>query len=284
MARFVKGFSPYPPQAYWDRAWLEREYAEKGKPLHVIAAELGVTTSPVHHWLKKHGIKARTNGEIRALEAAPRKRPPGPPLAERFWAKVEKKPGCWIWKGSVTKHGGYGELIRGGGDRTKLRAHRVSWELHHGPIPDGLCIFLRCGNPLCVRPEHLRIARLRDRPNYNSEPVPIRFWRNVKNVGGEGCWEWTGTKTTGGYGVLSVDRRPEKAHRIAWRLTHGEPAPHFFVCHRCDNPPCVRPDHLFLGTHQDNMGDMVRKGRHYRRGPVPDPTRPGSRYRDEPGE
>src|SRR5437867_4194449 len=89
-------------------------------------------------------------------------------------------------------------------------------------------------------------------------PVADRFWAKVRK--GEGCWEWTGS-TDRRYGELWFNGRTEKAHRVAWILTHGTEPPGQ-VCHRCDNPRCVRPDHLFLGSMSDNINDCVRKGRH----------------------
>lgn len=77
----------------------------------------------------------------------------------------------------------------------------------------------------------------------------------------DGCIEWGGTRSSQGYGIA---KRKEKAHRKAWREAFG-PIPYGMqVCHRCDNPPCVNPDHLFLGTHADNMRDKREKGRCYR--------------------
>lgn len=74
-------------------------------------------------------------------------------VERRFWAKVEKLSGdgCWMWTGAKA-HFGYGSVrIRG----KTLRAHRVSWEWAHGPIPNGLCVLHRCDTPACVRPSHL---------------------------------------------------------------------------------------------------------------------------------
>lgn len=94
--------------------------------------------------------------------------------------------------------------------------------------------------------------------------VAERFWAKV--LKGEGCWEWQGSKSkAGGYGYVhvggQVNRRPMKAHRLSWEL-HNGPIPHgLWVLHQCDNPPCVNPSHLFLGTRTDNMQNAASKGR-----------------------
>lgn len=75
------------------------------------------------------------------------------------------------------------------------------------------------------------------------------------------CWQWTGGCFVSGYGQIKVAGKPWKAHRLAWTLTNGEVPDGLFVLHRCDNPKCVRLDHLFLGTNADNSADMVAKGR-----------------------
>lgn len=74
------------------------------------------------------------------------------------------------------------------------------------------------------------------------------------------CHVFTGTKPTG-YGTISVDGEMRLAHRVAWELAYGAIPPGLWVLHRCDHPPCVRVDHLFLGTRADNTADMVAKGR-----------------------
>lgn len=85
-----------------------------------------------------------------------------------------------------------------------------------------------------------------------------RFWAKVARS--DGCWDWSGAAVHG-YGVLQVDGAPRRAHRISWEMVNGPIPDGLFVCHHCDNKRCVRPDHLFLGTHQDNMDDAKRKGR-----------------------
>jgi hypothetical protein len=94
---------------------------------------------------------------------------------------------------------------------------------------------------------------------YVAKPIEERFWGSVKVAGPDECWEWQAGRSKG-YGVIKWDGKQRKAHRISWMLAHGE-MPELLVCHHCDNPPCVNPAHLFLGTHRDNVMDKVSKGR-----------------------
>ena len=96
-----------------------------------------------------------------------------------------------------------------------------------------------------------------------------RFWAKVKKTAK--CWLWTASYRHKGYGAFAYRERGvnvnDRAHRFSWRIHYGEIPDGLLVLHRCDTPACVRPDHLFLGTHQVNVDDMIAKGRlnHMRR-------------------
>lgn len=181
------------------------------------------------------------------------------PLEKRFWSKVDKTNTCWHWTGA--KHGkkGPGVILMPGG-KIPILAHKLSWTLANGFLSDNLWVIQTCGNRLCVNPDHLRISETK------TQSIEDRFWRYA--VKQDGCWEWRGRKDKNGYGMLSSKKRPYtlRAPRISWEL-HIGPIPNgLWVLHKCDNPSCSNPEHLFLGTPLDNVTDMIQKGRGARKG------------------
>ena len=99
--------------------------------------------------------------------------------------------------------------------------------------------------------------------NLTSKTLEERFWSKVSKDS-TGCWLWTGCVSGNclKYGTLRKNGLPTKAHRVSWELHFGAIPAGLLVCHRCDVPVCVNPEHLFLGTTKDNIRDMIAKRRH----------------------
>jgi len=111
---------------------------------------------------------------------------------------------------------------------------------------------IRFCSPLCGynwRSTHPRVS------------VTALFWAKVDTTDISGCWIWTAGKNSKGYGNFWANNKEIKAHRFSWELHYGKIPKGQFVCHHCDNPSCIRPSHLFVGSNQDNMNDMIAKER-----------------------
>lgn len=111
--------------------------------------------------------------------------------------------------------------------------------------------FLRYGSPLGV-------STLRGQPG---ESLAVRMERIGWTVKQNECWEWNGAKGEAGHGQIRIDKKSRQAHRIMFEIHYGPVPEGDNVLHRCDNPPCVNPGHLFSGTQKQNMDDMWAKGR-----------------------
>lgn len=98
---------------------------------------------------------------------------------------------------------------------------------------------------------------------FKSRPLEERFWEKVDKRGPDECWPWNASRDKNGYGHFGIGNgRTTRAHRVSWQLANSSEIPAaMLACHTCDNPPCVNPAHIFIGTMADNLQDASAKGR-----------------------
>lgn len=144
-------------------------------------------------------------------------------MTVRFWSRVEKTDGCWNWTGDRSDDG-YGRIcIRG---RRVCFAHRVSWEMHNGSIPEGMCVLHRCDNPRCVRPDHLFVGTREDNAKDRDAKWRGVFARGEAN-GQAKLTEIQVREIRGRFGFVRLGRGP----RPAGQPTNGEIAAIYGVTH-----------------------------------------------------
>lgn len=182
-------------------------------------------------------------------------------------SKSDKNWLCWNWIGTKSKYGGPIFKLGTKNNEKEYSARRISLLITGKILSPRERVFYICKNKLCVNPEHLTFG---NEGRFNAKIQKL----NEKNGG---CWIWTSAEDKNGYGKFCYYDKDNqtyhdvRAHRYSWELRNGPISSSIIlVCHKCDNPRCVNPDHLFLGDAEENMHDRDQKGRsshgdkHYR--------------------
>lgn len=169
----------------------------------------------------------------------------------RFESKIDRQPnGCWSWRGTDSNS----QLLFTVRHGQQVNPRKFARLLTGEGVPEGSRLRAACGNRKCVSPEHAYVPRSREHLTKRS-----RVSQET------GCWEWQGSVNEWGYGTMGGDGGGSvQAHRVSFAVFNGYVPRGSCVCHRCDNPRCVNPEHLFLGTNSDNVADKVEKKRQAR--------------------
>jgi len=170
-------------------------------------------------------------------------------IKERFFSNIKKQNDCLIWQGDI-KSDGNGRFYH---DYERQNINIIAWQIYYSEKPKGRIIKF-CNKKLCIAKNHMGV-------NTNINDLERAFWSKVKKGSNDDCWEWIGNGDINKYGTFYCFGANTQAHRFSYRITNGNFLKELCVLHKCDNPSCVNPNHLFLGSHNDNVQDKVEKNR-----------------------
>lgn len=179
------------------------------------------------------------------------------PIEVRFAAYLMKGSDdeCWDWLGPVTNTG-QPTIGKGGKGAGQVSARALAYRLAVGTEPLRE-VLTTCGKKCCLNPRHLVLAG----GAKSKSTLRVRFEAKVRRAGPKECWLWTDNPIASGYGKLSTgrDSSPILAHRLAWRLAHGDIPKGLFVKQRCGNRLCCNPTHLFLALNPIDSPEVSAK-------------------------
>lgn len=160
---------------------------------------------------------------------------------------VGNEKDCWNWtmRTNSSNRPIY-SIVRDNRTYT-LSVQRISLENFLGHPVESRYIDSVCGNPICCNPKHL-----------GERDLHHRLFGNTHLDDDTGCWEWLGAISgKNGYGVITINGKAKSAHRVSYEISVGKIEKGLMVLHKCNNRICINPEHLYLGTHNDNMRDMA---------------------------
>lgn len=219
--------------SYQDRTSEILDLYSEGMTLSAIGDHFGITRERVMQIVKKSGssrIVARRRSDVIGVL--------------RY---IVNDNGHWLRRGSSCAY------VRG---LITSNMAVAAWSVFRFRLPWNRTLEATCGRAGCANPDHQRVVVS---PMANDVEIIAANSRSTDC----GCIEWTGSRLPLGYGLLYQRAHGawRYAHRVSFELFNGKVQPGMCVCHRCDNPACINPDHLWLGTHKENMEDRDRKGR-----------------------
>lgn len=175
-------------------------------------------------------------------------------LINKFFSRAANYPDaryCWIFPGHVNSKG----FVYATFQKKYMPAHRVAYMLACGEVPEKTYVSHYCSSHNCINPGHLYLRPI-------DMSLEERLKRHTNNFGVSGvCWEWVGHKNKQGYGSLTVYNETYRATHISYINFKGPIPEGMIICHSCDNPSCVNPEHLWAGTYKDNSQDRDVKKR-----------------------
>jgi hypothetical protein len=184
------------------------------------------------------------------------------PFLQRLESHIISKDGCWLTDLLTLKNGKTQISIEG-----KMKStHRVVYEIDKGEIPDGMYVNYTCQNPGCINPDHLFLSS--SKREYKKVDIQQRLEGHI--IDKSCCWITDLASNNQGYPVIRSEGKTINASRLMYKLHYKTEIPKdICVCHKCDNPHCINPSHLFLGTKKENSQDMLHKNREARGDKLP---------------